>query len=478
MKHKIFTTIVILAICCCIYAEKKTYEPITFIQIKNIVQHQGTNADTLGTLIENFSTHYTQMHQEFKTQTQPTPKNSRLNISFDFRTEEYFSGYEDITTRQEDETQAFYIDSETQSILFPAPDLFRAFVKHQDSESFSLTVQNEPILYRVDRRESSFETMIENYAVISLDHTTFDMEELTTETGFNRIFFRTQFITLKADFPGRISHKDGILNIAFTPTQRFNIAEEYWELVAELNEKLMERGVPANWLVDNINSPHFTVYHSVERHFSSMAEHQVSRGERDQDWYMRHFGVDAKVQRGPAFRDAHIDALRAAEQRTGIHYELMLAIMAIESDYANPRWKGSFYTFPTLVSQYVLLPRRQRFATNELKALYDFTKKTNKDTYHFIGSFAGAAGWGQFIPSSMSAYFIDANDDFTDVDIYGIDDTIHSIGNYLNKHGLNRSNINNYQSRYNAVLAYNRSDAYVKAVLYIYDKLHEQRERK
>jgi membrane-bound lytic murein transglycosylase B len=152
-----------------------------------------------------------------------------------------------------------------------------------------------------------------------------------------------------------------------------------------------------------------------------------------------------------------------------------MAILAIESDYANPRFRGSFYTFPTLVSQYVLIPRRQRFAVNQLVALYQFSEKTENDVYHFVGSYAGAAGWAQFIPTSMVAYFIPASGDFTDVDIYSIEDCIFSIGNYLKMHGLNERTMDSYKARYDAVFAYNRSDAYVKAVLYMYEKMREQR---
>jgi len=293
---------------------------------------------------------------------------------------------------------------------------------------------------------------------------------------FTHLSFNTPTISFATYAPGELSYIDGLLTIKPTTTKsKYLIEDEYLELIQELNFKLTERGVPHDWLAQNINHPEFKVYHSLVKYFTTMPEHQVSRGERDQDWYMKSFGVEEKVRKGSAFRATHLKALQDAEKKYGIHYEMMMAIMAIESDYANPRYKGNFYAFPSLVSQYLLLPKRQRFATNELKALYDFSKKTSKEPYHFIGSFAGAVGWGQFIPTSLNAFFVDANGEFTDVDIFAIDDTIHSIAHYLTKSGLNSKNMDVYKSRYNAVFKYNNSDAYVKAVLYIYDKLHAQR---
>jgi hypothetical protein len=74
------------------------------------------------------------------------------------------------------------------------------------------------------------------------------------------------------------------------------------------------------------------------------------------------------------------------------------------------------------------------------------------------------------------SFYLDSNDNFSDIDIYSLEDNIVSIENYLYKNGLSAKNINNYESRYKAVYSYNHSDSYVKAVLYMYDKLRLLRE--
>ena len=382
----------------------------------------------------------------------------------DYNLQIYFDHYLDDNPSEE-----YFLNIDENKILFPSVTRYE-----MKSQWMEVVVKRQSFVYDTEQDNKSIKTFINTNLTISLDYRSFEVSVINNTLYFENLFFTSNNLDLNISTPGEIFLQDGILTIRLNPIWKTKIDEEHWEMIDELNQRLIDRGVQANWLIQNLNHPDFRIYESVVRHFTQMPEHQVARGERDQNWYMRHFGVDDKVRKGVEFRQQYLEDLETAQQRHGIHYELLMAILAIESDYANPRWRGTFYTFPTLVSQYVLLPQRQRFAVNQLVALYQFTQKTNKDVYLFIGSFAGAAGWGQFIPTSLNSFFIDANDNFYDVDIYSIDDNLHSISNYLNGHGLSGSNIDNYQARFRAVRAYNQSDAYVRAVLYIYDELRSR----
>jgi len=390
-----------------------------------------------------------------------------LKIAFRFNAEDIFF-----------QRSPYYINHTQKSIIYPNIEYLRLHTADIDMD-----ILEQAALFHFDRLDRYLKTTLPDNAeilvitpAINLNLKIADIAEAQSPVIFTALSFNTPQISFATFTAGVVIFNDGILEIHIqNHAEIYNIEDEYLEAIKELNEKLMERGVPAGWLAQNINNKDFRVYHNVVKYFTNMPEHQVSRGERDQNWYMRNFGVEEKVRKGAYFRQTHLSTLQAAEKKYGIHYELMMAIMAIETDYANPRWKGTYYTFPSLVSQYILLPRRQRFAVKELDALYKFSNKTEKDAYYYIGSFAGAAGWGQFIPSSMNAFYVDANDDVHDIDIFSIDDTIFSIANYLSKQGLGSKNMGNYQARYKAVHAYNNSDAYVKAVLYIYDKLYAAR---
>jgi membrane-bound lytic murein transglycosylase B len=191
---------------------------------------------------------------------------------------------------------------------------------------------------------------------------------------------------------------------------------------------------------------------------------------RDASWYFARLDVDAKIKKGKTFIKAHGDLFKKAEARHGIHKELIAAIVGIETDFADHQQRGKFYAFNSLVSQYIF-GNRMKFAIREITALYKFSQKTGYPPQFFTSSHAGAIGWGQFIPSSLLTYFVDANGVYEDMDPFSLEDTIFSVGNYLYKHNLSGKNIDNYEARYKAVFAYNRSDVYVKAVLFIYEGL-------
>lgn len=326
--------------------------------------------------------------------------------------------------------------------------VFKSFNKNKKSVSFHL--------------ENEFDLIIDGSTIEKRDSLKMEFENLVINSDKNH---------LAVDSPGTLSIEDGILSINLLPNSHFEVDEEWWDKIEELNIRLIQKGVPKDWFLKSINNEKFKMYLNMKRLFTSMPEHKVNRGEVSQDAYMKNFGVDIKIVHGKEFINKYKPILEKAEKKNGIHYEMILGILAIESDFGNPRFKGTFYTFPALVSQYIFTPQREKFAVTELAALYDFSKKTKNDTYHFIGSYAGAAGWGQFIPSSMKTFFLDSNDNFSDIDIYSLEDNIVSIENYLYKNGLSAKNIDKYESRYKAVYSYNHSDSYVKAVLYMYDNL-------
>ena len=205
-----------------------------------------------------------------------------------------------------------------------------------------------------------------------------------------------------------------------------------------------------------------------------MAENRVSRKERDFEWYKMYMGLDIKIKNARPFIEKYIEILEQTEKKHGIHYELITAILGIETSYAtNNKNLGNFYIFSTLISQYIFMPKRKKWAIRELISLYEFSKKINKSVFYFVGSFAGACGWAQFIPTSHLKYFVDTQNIDKNIDIYTVDDNIMSIENFLYNQGLTGENINLLKSRYYAIYRYNPSDVYVQAVLYIYDALRK-----
>lgn len=243
------------------------------------------------------------------------------------------------------------------------------------------------------------------------------------------------------------------------------------DLLAELKEQLVNNGVSEEWLDRQFRDETFRLEPGIGQYFQHAAEKQTDQDKkRDLAWYFARMDVNAKIEKGKIFIEQQRDLLQKAEDKNGIHKELIAAIIGMETNFADRRQRGDLYAFNSLVSQY-LFTNRKAFAVRELTALYKFSQRTGRPPQYFTSSYAGAIGWGQFIPSSLLSFFVDADGRDDDMDPFAIDDTIFSVENYLYKNNLSGRTMNQKDCLYQAVFSYNHSDAYVRAVLYIYEGL-------
>ncbi len=147
------------------------------------------------------------------------------------------------------------------------------------------------------------------------------------------------------------------------------------------------------------------------------------------------------------------------EHKYGVEKEAIVAIYRLETNLG--RYEGNYLVFNGLLTLAVLENRRSAWAEKELLDLLIFCKNTNKDPLSIYGSWAGAFGLCQFIPSSVLKYALDGNGDGT-IDLDNFSDAMSSIANYLKSNGWKKGNL---QKKKQAIWAYNHCDNYVKAVL-------------
>ena len=107
----------------------------------------------------------------------------------------------------------------------------------------------------------------------------------------------------------------------------------------------------------------------------------------------------------------------------------------------------------------------------EVVALFQLSKDKNWDLFNLRGSRAGAIGIPQFLPRSYITYGFDGNLDSV-VSLQDPTDSIWSVANYLSNYGWNDNSSKN--SKREAIWRYNRSDAYVNAVLGVAEKLSKR----
>jgi|TARA_B100000029_G_scaffold516778_1_gene634091 membrane-bound lytic murein transglycosylase B len=152
--------------------------------------------------------------------------------------------------------------------------------------------------------------------------------------------------------------------------------------------------------------------------------------------YRKHFVESKRIYNGKRFIKKHLEVLNRAEAEFGVPKEIIVAILGVETRYG--KIKGNINVIDALTTLSFDYPRRSKFFTNELISFFILTRKNNIDIFKTKGSYAGAMGYSQFIPSSYLAYAVDYDGDNKADLIHSPEDAIGSIANYLYKSGWKR----------------------------------------
>jgi len=152
-------------------------------------------------------------------------------------------------------------------------------------------------------------------------------------------------------------------------------------------------------------------------------------------WYKyRPIFVDPdRIERGRQFWQDHEEALQRAESEFGVPAGLIVAILGVETRYgANTGKDRVMDALATLAFHY---PRRADFFRDELEQFLLLSREQGVDPLSVQGSYAGAMGLPQFMPSSFRNYAVDFDHDGK-IDIWGDpEDAIGSVANYFRQHG-------------------------------------------
>jgi membrane-bound lytic murein transglycosylase B len=157
--------------------------------------------------------------------------------------------------------------------------------------------------------------------------------------------------------------------------------------------------------------------------------------EKSKTWkeYRPIFIVPMRVTNGISFWQENREALARAEKEYGVPAEIIVSIIGVETNYGKNT--GSWYVIDALATLAFDYPPRAPFFRSELVNYFILTREQKHDPLEFKGSYAGAMGYGQFMPSSYRNFAVDFNGDgFTDI-WKNTTDAIGSVANYFNKHG-------------------------------------------
>jgi membrane-bound lytic murein transglycosylase B len=176
------------------------------------------------------------------------------------------------------------------------------------------------------------------------------------------------------------------------------------------------------------------VFREVERKQAILDA--ISRpAERVKPWreYRPMFLTDARIARGVDFWRQNQAALARAEREYGVPAQVIVAIIGVETFFG--RNTGNYRVIDALSTLGFDYPPRAEFFRKELREFLLMARAEQLDPLLLKGSYAGAMGLPQFMPSSFRAYAVDFDGDghinlWTDPA-----DAIGSVANYFKQHG-------------------------------------------
>ena len=157
--------------------------------------------------------------------------------------------------------------------------------------------------------------------------------------------------------------------------------------------------------------------------------------EQQRSWtrYRERFLNARRIERGLAFWEEHGAELVRAEAIYGVPREIIVAIIGVETEYG--RNTGRFRVLEALASLAFKYPPRAPFFRSELEHFLLLARENGMDAFEVRGSYAGAMGIPQFMPSSQRRYAVDFDGDGR-IDLRASEsDAIGSVASFLAHHG-------------------------------------------
>ena len=154
--------------------------------------------------------------------------------------------------------------------------------------------------------------------------------------------------------------------------------------------------------------------------------------------YRNIFIKEERIRAGAAFWREHQADLERIAKDTGVDEKILVGIIGVETYFG--RITGSYRVLDALSTLAFDYPPRSKFFTSELKQFLLLVREEGISAEEPTGSYAGAMGRPQFMPSSYRAYAVDSSDD-GQRDIWNNwQDVIGSVANYFVEHGWQRGN--------------------------------------
>lgn len=165
----------------------------------------------------------------------------------------------------------------------------------------------------------------------------------------------------------------------------------------------------------------------------------ISRPATSRPWvdYRASFVNPERIRLGVKFWNKYRRALQYAERKYGVPQEIILGVIGVETVYG--RNAGTFRILDALTTLAFAYPPRADYFRSELENFLLLAREQQLDLLSVRGSYAGALGIPQFMPSSYRAIAVDANGNRRIDLMHETSDAIYSVANYLKQYGWDSS---------------------------------------
>ncbi len=205
--------------------------------------------------------------------------------------------------------------------------------------------------------------------------------------------------------------------------------DRWYEILDNVRDRATAAGISNATIKDTLKSPAFIP--SIVKSDKNQSEFKLTL-----DGYLKRTVSDTRIANGMKMRAKYPTMLGRVEKKYGLPPHVILAFWGLESNYGQYRAAHKLRdAFLTLMYD----GRRETFFGNQLLALMQMVDKNGQDINSIYGSWAGAMGHFQFIPTTLQSYGVDGNGDGRIDIINNIGDAMFSAGNYLNKLGWNKN---------------------------------------
>jgi len=162
--------------------------------------------------------------------------------------------------------------------------------------------------------------------------------------------------------------------------------------------------------------------------------HQAPR-EKQQAWFLyeRSFVNEWRIQHGLMFWNKHAKVLAEAEKKYGVPASIIIATLGVETRYGQKM--GGYHVMDALSNIAFSNSSRSAFFKRELQEFLLLAREQHINPAKQMGSYAGAMGQPQFMPSSYRAYAVSYSGKAPPDLVHNTNDAIFSVANYYGRHG-------------------------------------------